>query len=659
MKINSIIVFFLFLSFGIHAQKNLEVDVSKKGGEISPSMWGVFFEDINFGADGGLYAELVKNRSFEFFKPWMGWKKIEKPFIEGQLQIKNQPNRQSNPRYLSVQLHNQQKGSLGIINEGFRGMGLKKDLVYDFSSLYRVKSGSVKFYAELLNENGEVIGSGESAVLTPGLGTEWHKVAFSFSSSETVNKGKMALWFTGNGEFDIDMVSLFPTDTWKGRKGGMRADMVQILADMKPGFIRFPGGCIVEGIDLENRYQWKKTIGAIEDRQLIMNRWNVEFPNKNAPDYFQTFGLGFYEYFQLAEDLGAEPLPILNCGMACQYNTAELVELDDLGPYIQDALDLIEFANGDASTTWGKERIKMGHAAPFNLKFIGVGNENWGPQYVERLAAFQKAIKAKYPAIKIVASAGTGMDGERFEYLDKELRSLNIDIIDEHAYRSPSFFFDNVSRYDTYDRKGPEIFVGEWAAHTKNQGGNQNVNNWLAALSESAFMTGLERNADVVTLASYAPLFAHVDAWQWSPDLIWVDNLNVMGTPSYYVQKMFSTNKGTHILPFTENGKAIAGADSLFASSVWDENTKKIILKVTNAGSSPVSHSVKISGVKKTDPVVSLQRMQSDNLEAMNTIEDSKNLSPVASEVKLDPKKKSLVMDLPPRSFSVYKIKVI
>lgn len=645
-------------SFVLNAQKTLEVDISKKGAEISPSMWGVFFEDINFGADGGIYAELVKNRSFEFFKPWMGWQRVEKPFVEGQFQIKNQPNRPSNPRYLSVQLNNQKKGELGITNEGFRGMGLKKDLTYDFSSFYRVRSGSVKIYAELLNEKGEVIGAGESTNLTKGLDDSWQKVAFSFKSNETVLRGKLNVWFVGKGEADFDLISLFPTDTWKGRKGGMRADMVQKLADLKPGFIRFPGGCIVEGINLENRYQWKKTIGPVEERQLIMNRWNIEFPNKNAPDYFQTFGLGFYEYFQLAEDIGAEPLPILNCGMACQYNTGELVELDDLDPYIQDALDLIEFANGDVNSTWGKERVKMGHPQPFNLKFIGVGNENWGPQYVERLAVFQKSIKAKYPKIKIVASSGTGMDGERFEYLDEELRKLKVDIIDEHAYRSPSFFFDNAARYDSYDRKGPEIFVGEWAAHTKNTGGKDNVNNWLAALSESAFMTGLERNADVVTLASYAPLFAHLDAWQWSPDLIWVDNLNAYGSPSYYVQKMVSTNKGTHVLNISENGKAIAGADSLFASAAWSADTKEVILKVTNANSKAVSHTVNLAGAKKLGANASLQRMQSDDLEVMNSIEDMTKLSPKMSETKVDSKKKKMVLDLPAKSFSVYRVKV-
>lgn len=641
---------------GLFAQKTLQLDASKKGAEIAPTMWGVFFEDINLGADGGIYAELVKNRSFEFFKPWMGWERKQKTFVEGQLRIKNQPDRPSNPRYLSVQLNNNRKGDLGLINEGFRGMGLKKDLTYDFSVLYRVKKGSFKLYIELLNEKNEVVGSGESREVS-GESLGWQKLEVSFKSGQTVQKGKMALWLTGNGEADFDLISLFPTDTWKGRKGGMRADMIQMLADMKPGFIRFPGGCIVEGIDLNNRYQWKKTIGPIEDRQLIMNRWNIEFPHRAAPDYFQTFGLGFFEYFQLAEDIGAEPLPILNCGMACQFNTAELVELDDLGPYVQDALDLIEFANGDVSTTWGKERVKMGHPEPFHLKFIGVGNENWGPQYVERLEVFKKAIKEKYPDIKIVASSGTTTEGDRFDLLDRELRKMEIDIIDEHAYKAPSWLLENAARYDSYDRKGPEIFVGEWAAHTRNTGSDINVNNWLAALSESAFMTGLERNADVVRLTSYAPLFAHVDGWQWSPDLIWLDNLNIYGTPSYYVQKQFSTNRGTHMLQVTESGQALAGRDGLYASAVWDKAAKEIILKITNASSAPVKHELLLNGLKKVPAKAVLSRMESDNPEAMNSVQDALHVSPRESEVTLDSKKKKLILDLPGRSFSVYKIR--
>ncbi|MFS0490680.1 alpha-L-arabinofuranosidase C-terminal domain-containing protein [Leadbetterella byssophila] len=652
MKKKILILAALWLGQGAFAQKTFTIDASKKGAEIAPTMWGIFFEDINLGADGGIYAELVKNRSFEFFKPWMGWERKHKTFIEGQMQIKNRPDKPSNPRYLSIQLNNEKKGELGLVNEGFRGMGLKKGLTYDFSILYRVKKGNAQVHVELLNDKKEVVGQVSSRSLS---GSEWQKLEMNLVSAETVLKGKMAIWFSGEGELDVDMISLFPTDTWKGRKGGMRADMVQMLADMKPGFIRFPGGCIVEGFDLDNRYQWKKTIGPLEERQLIMNRWNIEFAHRPTPDYFQTFGLGFFEYFQLAEDIGAEPLPILNCGMACQFNSGELVALEDLDPYVQDALDLIEFANGDANSTWGKERVKMGHPEPFNLKFIGVGNENWGPQYIERLEIFKKAIKEKYPEIQIVASSGTSTEGDRFELLDKELRKMNIDIIDEHAYKSPSWLYENTSRYDSYDRKGPQIFVGEWASHTKNKGGDINVNNWLAALSESAFMTGLERNADIVRLTSYAPLFAHEDGWQWTPDLIWVDNLNIYGTPSYYVQKQFSTNRGTHLLQFDQK---ISGQDSLYASTVWDEQTKEIIIKVTNAGSSAVQHEVNILGAKKIGEKAKLSRMFTDDLEAMNSVKEAEKVAPVASEVAVDTKRKKLILSLPARSFSVYRISV-
>ncbi len=249
------------------------------------------------------------------------------------------------------------------------------------------------------------------------------------------------------------MVSLFPKATWKNRPNGLRKDLVQLLADMKPGFIRFPGGCIVEGRTLPNRYQWKNTIGEPANRKLIINRWNTEFAHRLTPDYFQSYGLGFYEYFLLAEDIGAQPLPIMNCGMACQFNSSELVPMENLDPYIQDVLDLIEFANGPVTGKWGKIRAEMGHPAPFNLKMVGVGNEQWGPQYIERYAAFASAIKKQYPDIKLVSGAGPSPDGRLFDYSWSELRKLNADLIDEHYYRSPDWFRQNASRYDKYDRK--------------------------------------------------------------------------------------------------------------------------------------------------------------------------------------------------------------
>src|SRR5690606_14733488 len=262
------------------------------------------------------------------------------------------------------------------------------------------------------------------------------------------------------------MISLFPQDTWKGRPEGLRADMVQILEDIKPWFFRFPCGCVVNGRTLDERFQWKKTIGPIEERALIVNRWNTEFMHRHTPDYYQAFGLGFFEYFQVAEDIGAEPLPILNCGMACQFNTGEVVPLDQLDPYIQDALDLVEFANGSPDTEWGKKRADMGHPAPFNMKYLGIGNEQWGEQYIERYKIFEKVLKEKHPEITLVSTTGPFPEGEEFEYLDKTLRALDAELIDEHYYRPPAWFKENATRYDSYDRNGPKIFAGEYAAQS-------------------------------------------------------------------------------------------------------------------------------------------------------------------------------------------------
>lgn len=620
---------------------------------IQPTMWGVFFEDINFGADGGIYAEMVKNRSFEFFKPLMGWTINRKKFVEGEVLVMNRKEENSrNPRYLRVTMNNAVKGDLGLTNEGFRGMGIKKDLRYDFSVLYRQPQAHTKLHIELTDSTKQVIG--DTVLSLTESGDQWHKAAVSFHANATAIKGKLNIWFEGNGIVDLDMISLFPGDTWKNRPGGMRADMVQLLADMKPGFIRFPGGCIVEGFDLSNRYRWKNTVGPIEDRQLIMNRWNIEFPYRNAPDYFQTFGLGFFEYFQLAEDIGAEPLPILNCGMACQFNSAELVPMDEIDPYIQDALDLIEFANGDVNTQWGKLRAQMGHPAPFNLKMMGIGNENWGPQYVERLRVFMSAIKAKYPNFKLVCSSGTDPNGDRFDYLNGELRKLHADLIDEHYYRSPEWFLQNAKRYDNYPRNGSKIFGGEYAAHVdKTVGTNRNC--WQAAIAEAAFMTGLERNADVVNMASYAPLFANADGWQWAPDLIWVNNLQSYGTPDYYVQKLFSLNKGTKVVPITLNNEVVAGQDSLYASACIDSATNELIIKVVNASGMQQNNTLQLDGVKKLAAKGKLITMKAD-LTAINSFNNPTNVVPVESTISLKGKQVTITSD--PYSFNVIRVKL-
>lgn len=653
-KVLKVFALGLLLSSGLTQAQNsnvIEVDTRTITGKISPTMWGVFFEDINMGADGGIYAELVKNRSFEFFRPLMGWTVNGAKVKEGDMLILNRaPSHTANPRFLRATVTNAAPGDAGLRNEGFRGMGIKQGLRYDFSVLYRQQRSGVRLHVQLLNSSGKTIG--DTVLIPSQQDTAWSKQSVSFHATETEPKASMQLWIEGSGTIDLDMISLFPEDTWKKRPGGMRADMIQLLADMKPGFIRFPGGCIVEGFDLSQRYQWKKTIGPVEERQLIINRWNYEFAHRPTPDYFQTFGLGFFEYFQLAEDLGAEPLPILNCGMACQFNTAEVVPLDELDPYIQDALDLIEFANGDSNTPWGKVRAGLGHPAPFHLKLMGIGNENWGPQYIERLKLFTRAIKEKYPDIKLVNSAGTDPEGERFDYLNRELRGMHADIIDEHYYRTPQWFMQNARRYDKYPRNGSKIFAGEYAAQSDKTVSIHNRNNWLTALSEAAFMTGLERNADVVNMASYAPLFAHIDGWQWTPDLIWVDNLRSYGTPDYYVQQLFSLNKGTAVVPVRMQNDVIAGQDSLYASAALDGKSNELIIKLVNVAEKEQTYTVKLDA--KPAAQARLTVLQSDDINSMNSFEQPGRISPENTEISIPGKQ--FPLKIAPRSLSVLRI---
>jgi alpha-L-arabinofuranosidase len=642
---------FCFLITSALAQKpyQLVVKANQPKATVQPTMWGIFFEDINFGADGGIYAELVKNRSFEFSKPLMGWKEQKKDNTTGNvLIINNGELKNANPRVARITINGDEH--FGLQNEGFRGMGIKKDLQYHFSIWARPVQGNITVRAELVDANGNSIGS---ASITPA-GDQWKKYEVSFTSTATEAKAKLNVWFEGKGIIDTDMISLFPGDTWKQRPNGLRADLVQLLYDMKPGFLRFPGGCIVEGYELANRYQWKKTIGKVEDRELIVNRWNTEFKHRLTPDYFQSYGLGFLEYFQLAEDIGAEPLPILNCGMACQFNSAEVVPLEQLDPYLQDALDLIEFANGTAETKWGKLRTELGHPAPFNLKLLGVGNEQWGPQYVERYKVFAKAVKEKYPSVRIVTSVGPSPDGELFNYLNPTFRSMNVDILDEHYYQKPDWFLKNANRYDNYDRKGPKIFAGEYAAQSASTVSPENRNTWQCALAEAAFMTGLERNADVVHMASYAPLFAHTEAWQWTPDLIWFDNLRSYGTPNYYVQKLFSLNKGSKVLPLLHDNAVVEGDAGLYASAVSDDNEHAIIVKIVNSKNTTQQVEIALEGVTKLSSSATMTVLKSENLEGVNSLDDPKHVSPMEQRVEL--KGKKLNCTLSAESFTIIKI---
>lgn len=618
----------------LFAQKELTVDMSETIAPIQPTMYGIFFEDINFAADGGLYAEMIKNRSFEFTIPMMGWSQpnsdrhsynnesgyaLPVKYFEGE----------GNLNFLRVQIKNAKGYELH--NEGFRGMGIKEGDTYRFTFDAKQMEGAVSAVkAELLDEEGNTIA--EASI--PVSGSEWSNYKAEIVPNKTVMKGSLKLTFEGTGELGLDMISLFPTDTWNGRENGLRKDLVQLLYDLDPGFLRFPGGCIVEGRTLARRYQWKKTVGPVDERPSLVNRWNTEFDHRLTPDYYQSFGLGFFEYFQLSEDLGAEPLPILSCGIACQFNTGELVPMDELDPYVQDALDLIEFANGSTDTPWGKVRADMGHPEPFNMKYIGVGNEQWGPEYIERYKVFNEAISEKYPEIIIVSGSGPFPDGDYFEYGMKELKEIGAEIIDEHYYRSPEWFRENATRYDSYDRNGPKIFAGEYAAQSVAIASPDNKNNWETALSEAAFMTGLERNAEVVQLTSYAPLMAHAEGWQWAPDMIWFNNIESYGTPNYYVQKLYSTNKGTDLISVTQNGENLVGQDELYASATLDSEAKEVVVKVVNTSSDAQEIQLNFKGksIKNKGKVIVLKE---ENLTQENSFDAQEAISPSTEEIKV------------------------
>jgi alpha-N-arabinofuranosidase len=628
----------------------ISVDLAHPGAAISPQMYGIFFEDINFGADGGLYPELVKNRSFEFSEPLTGWHEIM-PLTGNGMKASNgelailadQPLNASNPHYLQARVH--QAGGYGFYNTGFRGMGIHEGQDYRFSAYIRTK-GPTALRAEVV-DGGKVIASGK----LEGFIGEWKRYETVIHAGATADHAQLNLYADGLGAVDLDMVSLFPVDTWKGRPNGLRKDLVQLLADMHPGFIRFPGGCIVEGRQLLTRYRWKTTVGDLAARQTIINRWNDEFDFRPAPDYFQSFGLGFYEYFQLAEDIGARPLPILNCGMACQFNTDETAKMTELDEYVQDALDLIDFANGPVTTPWGKLRAQMGHPEPFHLEMLGVGNEQWGDRYIDRYKVFAAALKAKHPEIKLVVAAGPSPAGDPFDEMWAHWRELHPDIVDEHYYMSPDWFLTNTTRYDKYDRNGPKIFAGEYAAQTVATVSADNRNNWKGAIAEAAFMTGLERNGDVVQMASYAPLMANVHAWQWTPDAIWFDNLRSYGTPNFYVQSVYANNVGTRVVPITP----LVDSDGLYTSATLDERTHELIVKAINHSATARAATIKLSGAK-ANGAAKVVTLAAADLNAENSFDQPTNVAPVMST--LDVGSGDMNVELKPWSLTVWRIPV-
>ena len=637
------------------AQTNvLDINTKKAGAKIQDTMYGLFFEDINYAADGGLYGELVKNRSFEFPQSFMGWQ------VFGDVKLKDDGPFERCPHYVVLGAPNHKERRTGIQNEGYFGIGVVKGEDYRFSVWAKAPEGKATIRVQLIDQYS--MGEHQEFVeqTLDVTSAEWKKYEIVLKSPETQKKANLRIFLKGENPVCLEHVSLFPVNTFKNRENGLRRDVAQALADVKPGLLRFPGGCIVEGTDLETRYQWKNTIGPVENRPLNQNRWEHTFDYRYYPDYYQSYGLGFFEFFQFSEDIGAEPLPVLNVGMACQFQNWDKecahVPMDQLDPYIQDCLDLIEFANGDVNTTWGKKRAEMGHPEPFNMKYIGVGNEQWDTLYYKRLTPFVKAIRAKYPNIKIVGTSGPDSEGKMFELGWQDMKKQKADLVDEHFYRPESWFLNSGLRYENYDRKGPKVFAGEYACHGK----GKKWNHYEASILEAAFMTDMERNADVVYMTAYAPLLAHVDGWQWRPDLVWFDNTEMFKTVSYYVQQMYAKNKGTNVLKLTMDGKPVAGQEGqngLFASAVLDANANTVIVKVINTGKTAQNISLNLIGLKgeKTAKTITLNH---NGMDDENSIENPNKIAPVNGSVKCEAGKKNTVLNdvIQPMTFRLYTI---
>ncbi|MCI5855721.1 MAG: alpha-L-arabinofuranosidase C-terminal domain-containing protein [Prevotella sp.] len=648
--------FALMVSLTSTAQSNvMTVDTKKAGAPIQNTMYGLFFEDINYAADGGLYGELVKNRSFEFPQAFMGWQTF------GNVQLKDDGPFERCPHYVVLGWPGHRDRRSGLQNEGYFGIGVVKNESYRFSVWAKALNGKGRIRVQLIDQY--TMDERQEFVNThiDITSDKWKKYEVTIKAPKTHNRANLRIFLDGGNSVALEHISLFPVNTFKNRENGMRRDLAQALADQHPGILRFPGGCIVEGVDLKTRYQWKNTIGPVENRPLNENRWEYTFDYRFYPDYFQSYGLGFFEFFQLSEDIGAEPLPVLNVGMACQFQNGKdpkgYVPVDQLKPYIDDCLDLIEFANGDTTTTWGKKRAEMGHPAPFNMKYLGVGNEQWDTLYFERLEPFVKAIRAKYPNIKLIGTSGPDSEGKMFEIGWKAMKEQKVDLVDEHFYRPESWFLSHGLRYESYDRKGPKVFAGEYACH----GRGKKWNHFETSLYEAAFMTDLERNADVVHMTAYAPLFAHVDGWQWRPDLIWYDNTRMFKTVSYYVQQMYATNKGTNVLKMTMDNKPVAGQEGqngLFASAVVDKAENIVIVKVINTSKEKQSVSINLLGLKGAAQAETIT-LTHNEMDAENTLDEPEKITPKTGTVSCEAGKKNSILndELPAMSFRIYKIK--
>ena len=566
--------------------------------EISDLLMGIFFEDINYSADGGLYAELIQNRDFEYDpsdrEGDKNWNSTHSWKLEGENATftisTSDPIHPNNPHYAVLKTN--QPGA-ALTNTGFDGIALKAGEKYDFSLFARIPEGSKsgKLLVRLVDADDTV--QGETTVTVSSRSWKTYKAVLTAKASADT---RLELRPQSAGEIELDMISLFPQNTFKGRKNGLRPDLAQTLADMHPRFVRFPGGCVAHGDGLKNIYQWKNTIGPLEARKPARNLWG----------YHQSMGLGYYEYFQFCEDIGAEPLPVLAAGVPCQNSACHGdlrggqqggIPMSEMGAYIQDILDLIEWANGDArKTKWGKIRAESGHPKPFNLKYIGIGNEDLITDvFEERFTMIYLAIKEKYPEMIVVGTVGPFNEGTDYVEGWKLADKLGVPMVDEHYYQSPGWFLHNQDFYDKYDRsKKTKVYLGEYATHIPGRRANMET-----ALTEALYLTALERNGDVVHMSSYAPLLAKDGRTQWNPDLIYFNNREVRPTTGYYVQKLYGQNAGDHYIPSQIN---LDNQDSrvklrVGSSIVRDSKTGDVIVKLVNLLPVSIETDVRLPGM--------------------------------------------------------------
>jgi len=607
----------------------LVADMSKAKA-ISPDLVGIFFEDISWGADGGLYAELVRNRDFEFspsdhdgWNPSTGWS-LRGRGTKWELSS-SEPLDSATPTY-SI-LRTSSPGA-SLLNEGFDGVRVENGVECYFSIWARSLDGKPHVVDVSIEDGENVIAKASIAIDSPS----WKKYESTMVPSADAPKAVLALSPRDEGDIAIDFVSLFPSNTFKGRRNGVRKDLAEYLAALNPKFMRFPGGCVTHGNGLGNIYRWKNTIGPVEKRKGDFNIWH----------YHQSMGLGFYEYFQLCEDLGCEPLPVIAAGVPCQNSSVGGggqqggIPMEDMPQYLQDILDLIEWANGDpAASKWAAMRAEAGHPEPFNLKYVGIGNEDlMSDVFLDRYIYLVEGVRKAHPEIIVIGTVGPFNEGSDYEWGWKVARENDIPIVDEHYYNAPGWFLGNTTFYDSYPKTGPKVYLGEYASW-----GNTLEN----ALVEAAYLTGIERNGDVVLMSSYAPLFARKGRTSWNPDLIYFDNEGVYPTVNYFVQKLFGNNGGDCYIPSEMTSSSPDSAKSrLFSSIVRDSASGDVIVKICNI--LPVSASVEI------DP--SLLGRSGDlvrRTELHGSVQD-KDVSPVESVVSVS---KGTPVELKPYSFTV------